>query len=97
MKPTKVAAAVAGSLLALGVAAPAMAAESPLPTSLDGGLGALTGGLKTDALSNTTEGSPVKAVTDTAEKVNEVGKGGGKLLGGLPVGASPLGVGQLGG
>ncbi|MEV6331800.1 hypothetical protein [Streptomyces sp. NPDC051909] len=98
MKPTKVAAAVAGSLLALGVAAPAMAAESPLPTSLDGGLGALTGsGLNTDVLSNTTEGSPVKAVTDTAEKLNEVGQGGAKLLGGVPLGAGALGGLPLGG
>ncbi|MET8508867.1 hypothetical protein ACF065_30025 [Streptomyces sp. NPDC015232] len=99
MKPTKVAAAVAGSVLALGVAAPAMAADGIVPTSLDGGLGsALTsGGLTTDALSNTTEGSPVKKVTDTAEQLNQVVKPGTQLLGGVPLGASPLGVGQIGG
>ncbi|MGW4164920.1 hypothetical protein [Streptomyces sp. NPDC004788] len=95
MKPTKVAAAVAGSLLAMGVAAPAMAAESALPTSLDGGLGSLTsGGLKTDALSSTTDGSPVKTVTDAATQLNQTGKGSGgaaSLLGGLPLGAGPLG------
>lgn len=92
MKPTKVAAAVAGSLMALGVAAPAMAVESAMPTSLDGGLGALTsGGLATDALSSTTNGSPVKTVTDTAGKLNQVGKGAGGLLGGLPLGGLPLG------
>ncbi|MFF0437706.1 hypothetical protein ACFYU9_36500 [Streptomyces sp. NPDC004327] len=94
MKPTQVAAAVAGSLLAMGVAAPAMAAESVLPTGLPGGLGSLTsGGLKTDALSSTTEGSPVKTVTDAATQLNRTGKGGGApaLLGGLPLGAGPLG------
>ncbi|MFD0370383.1 hypothetical protein [Streptomyces sp. NPDC059071] len=92
MKPTKVAAAVAGSVMALGVAAPAMAAESMVPTSLDGGLGSLTsGGLTTDALSSTTDGSPVQTVTDTAGQLNQAGEGGSKLLGGLPLGASPLG------
>ncbi|MEU8621771.1 hypothetical protein [Streptomyces sp. NPDC048623] len=98
MKPTKVAAAVAGSVLALGVAAPAMAAGGAVPTSLDGALGGLTsGGLKTDALSSTTEGSPVKAVTDTAGKVNQLAKPGTQLLGGVPLGAGALGGGQLGG
>ncbi|MFJ9812058.1 hypothetical protein ACIRTB_27930 [Streptomyces sp. NPDC101158] len=88
MKPTKVAAALAGSVMALGVATPAMAA---MPTSLDGGLGALTsGGLTTEALSSTTDGSPVKTVTDTATQLNETTKGG-SLLGGLPLGAGPLG------
>ncbi|MER7518513.1 hypothetical protein [Streptomyces sp. NPDC126499] len=91
MKPTKVAAAVAGSVMALGVAAPAMAAESMLPAGLDG-LGSLTGsGLTTEALSSTTEGSPVKAVTDAATELNQSGQGGPSLLGGLPVGAGPLG------
>ncbi|MFC8510162.1 hypothetical protein ACFU3J_35245 [Streptomyces sp. NPDC057411] len=87
MKPTKVAAAIAGSVMALGVAAPAMAAESLTPTSLDGGLGALTSqGLKSDALSSTTDGSPVQKVTETAGQLNQAGKGAGALLGGLPLG-----------
>ena len=88
MKPTKVAAVVAGSVMALGVAAPAMAAETmATPTSLDGGLGALTShGLKTDSLSSTTDGSPVKTATDTLGQLNEAGKGGSALLGGLPLG-----------
>ncbi|MFG3346602.1 hypothetical protein ACGF1Z_16240 [Streptomyces sp. NPDC048018] len=91
MKPTKVAAALAGSVMALGVATPAMAAGSMMPTSLDGGLGALTsGGLTTEALSSTTDGSPVKTVTDTATQLNKTAKGG-SLLGGLPLGAGPLG------
>ncbi|MBT2439439.1 hypothetical protein J7E93_04735 [Streptomyces sp. ISL-36] len=87
MKPTKVAAIVAGSVMALGVAAPAMAAESvALPTSLDGGLGAVTGkGLKTDELSTTKDGSVVKTVGDAAERLNKPGRNAG-LLGGLPVG-----------
>lgn len=87
MKPTKVAAAIAGSVMALGVAAPAMAAESQAPTSLDGGLGSLTSqGLKSDALSSTTDGSPVQKVTDTAAQLNQAGGGAGSLLGGLPLG-----------
>ncbi|MFI8825993.1 hypothetical protein [Streptomyces sp. NPDC053431] len=92
MKPTKVAAALAGSVMALGVAAPAMAAGSLVPTSLDGGLGGLTSsGLTTDALSSTTDGSPVKTVSDTANQLNQTGKDG-SLLGGLPLGAAnPLG------
>ncbi|MFJ3900754.1 hypothetical protein [Streptomyces sp. NPDC090025] len=87
MKPTKVAAVIAGSVMALGIAAPAMAAESMAPTSLDGGLGSLTdSGLTTDALNSTTEGSPVKTVTETAGSLNQAGKAGGNLLGGLPLG-----------
>lgn len=87
MKPTKVAAVIAGSVMALGVAAPAMAAESMVPTSLDGGLGSLTSdGLKSDALSSTTDGSPVQKVTETAGQLNQAGKGAGSLLGGLPLG-----------
>ncbi|GAA3074506.1 hypothetical protein GCM10017562_48020 [Streptomyces roseofulvus] len=89
MKPTKVAAVVAGSLMALGAAAPAMAAEALTPTSLNGGLEAIAAnGLKSDMLSSTTEGSPVKTVTDTATQLNQTGKGL-PLIGGLP--ASPLG------
>ncbi|MFG2334577.1 hypothetical protein ACGFMM_33930 [Streptomyces sp. NPDC048604] len=84
MKPTKVAAVVAGSMMALGAAAPAMAAEAT--PGLNGALGALSSSqpLKSDALSSTTEGSPLKAVTDTAEKVNQVGQAA-PLLGGLPL------------
>ncbi|MEU6980182.1 MULTISPECIES: hypothetical protein [unclassified Streptomyces] len=87
MKPTKVAAVIAGSVMALGVAAPAMAAESMVPSSLDGGLGSLTSsGLKSDALSSTTDGSPVQKVTETAGQLNQAGKGATGLLGGLPLG-----------
>ncbi|MEU9863962.1 hypothetical protein AB0D99_24115 [Streptomyces sp. NPDC047971] len=87
MKPTKVAAVVAGSVMALGAAAPAMAAESmAVPTSLNGGLGTLASeGLKTDALSTTTDGSVVKTVGDTANQLNETTQSA-PLLGGLPLG-----------
>ncbi|MFJ8130657.1 hypothetical protein [Streptomyces hydrogenans] len=89
MKPTKVAAVVAGSLMALGVAAPAMAQQALTPTSLNGGLEAIAAnGLKSDVLSSTTEGSPVKSVTDAATQLNQTGKGL-PLVGGLPV--NPLG------
>ncbi|MBD0711669.1 MULTISPECIES: hypothetical protein [unclassified Streptomyces] len=92
MKPTKVAAVVAGSLMALGAAAPAMAADALTPTSLNGGLEAIAAnGLKSDALSSTTEGSPVKKITDTASQLNKLTKAA-PLLGGLPLGSGlPLG------
>ncbi|MFD3332667.1 hypothetical protein ACFWV1_08440 [Streptomyces sp. NPDC058700] len=87
MKPIKVAAIVAGSVMALGAAAPAMAmGPAELPTSLDGGLGAISSdGLETDALSSTTNGSPVKTVGDVAGQLNEAGKKA-PLLGGVPLG-----------
>ncbi|MEU6949437.1 hypothetical protein [Streptomyces sp. NPDC046332] len=86
MKPTKVAAIVAGSVMALGAAAPAMATEAMMPTSLNGGLGTLASeGLKTDALSSTTDGSVVKTVGDTANQLNKTTQNA-PLLGGLPVG-----------
>ncbi|GHB10950.1 hypothetical protein ACIQRS_03290 [Streptomyces termitum] len=91
MKPTKAAAVFAGSLMALGVAAPAMALspEALTPTSLNGGLETIAAhGLKSDALSSTTDGSPVKSVTDAATQLNKTGKGL-PLIGGLPV--NPLG------
>ncbi|HEY9367859.1 hypothetical protein [Streptomyces sp.] len=86
MKPAKVAAVVAGSVMALGAAAPAMAAESAAPAGLNGALGALKSSqpLKTDALSSTTDGSALKTVTDTADKVNETSQNA-PLLGGLPL------------
>ncbi|MFF9848951.1 hypothetical protein [Streptomyces litmocidini] len=87
MKPIKVAAIVAGSVMALGAAAPAMAmGPSEVPTSLDGGLDAISSeGLETDALSSTTDGSPVKTVGEVAEELNETGKKT-PLLGGIPLG-----------
>ncbi|MFD6372562.1 hypothetical protein ACFWGM_36885, partial [Streptomyces roseolus] len=70
-------------------AAPAMAQQALTPTSLNGGLEAIAAnGLKSDVLSSTTEGSPVKSVTDAATQLNQTGKGL-PLVGGLPV--NPLG------
>ncbi|MFF9016072.1 hypothetical protein ACF09C_24285 [Streptomyces sp. NPDC014870] len=86
MKPTKVAAVVAGSVMALGAAAPAMAAEAMTPTNLNGGLSTLASeGLKSDALSSTTDGSVVKTVGDTADQLNKTTQSA-PLLGGLPIG-----------
>ncbi|MFB7516749.1 hypothetical protein [Streptomyces sp. NPDC056144] len=91
MKSSKVAAVVAGSLVALGAATPAMAAQGMPATSLNGGLEAIAAnGLKTDMLSSTTPGSPVQTATQTVEQLNEVGKSGSSLLGGLPL-AGPVG------
>ncbi|MFF8607349.1 hypothetical protein ACF06X_15560 [Streptomyces sp. NPDC015346] len=86
MKPTKVAAVVAGSVMALGAAAPAMAVPSAaLPTNLNGGLAKIAGeGLKTDALSSTTDGSVVKTVGDATSQLDKAGKNA-PLLGGLPL------------
>ncbi|MGW0464122.1 hypothetical protein ACWDX6_02445 [Streptomyces sp. NPDC003027] len=92
MKPTKVAAVVAGSVMALAAAAPAMAVESAaVPTSLDGGLGSIAGqglagkGLTTDELSSATEGSVVKKVGNTTGSLNKTDQAA-SLLGGLPIG-----------
>ncbi|MFD3535057.1 hypothetical protein [Streptomyces sp. NPDC058664] len=87
MKPIKVAAIVAGSVMALGAAAPAMAmGPAELPTSLDGGLGMISSeGLETDALSSTTDGSPVKAVGEVSGQLNETARKA-PLLGGIPLG-----------
>ncbi|GGT52830.1 hypothetical protein [Streptomyces purpureus] len=84
MKPTKVAAVVAGSMMALAAAAPAFAAPS-VPTSLDGGLDTMTSKpIATEALSSTTDGSVVNTVTDTADNLNE-SKPNVPLVGGLPI------------
>ncbi|GAA4907232.1 hypothetical protein ACFPM3_13360 [Streptomyces coeruleoprunus] len=81
MKPTKVAAVVAGSVMALGAAAPAFAADSIAPTSLNGAVDALgKRGLKeavpADAVSKVTDSD---LVGNTTEKATP-------LLGGLPIG-----------
>ncbi|MFF2189994.1 hypothetical protein [Streptomyces sp. NPDC058155] len=56
MKPIKVAAVVVGSVLTLGAAAPAFAAQN-LPTSLNGGLG---GALETVTNQETLDAQPVR-------------------------------------
>ncbi|GAA3372633.1 hypothetical protein GCM10020367_28310 [Streptomyces sannanensis] len=93
MKPTKVAAIVAGSLMAAGVASPAVAVSGMPATSLNGAVGTVAAQtlrgaqpLQTRMLDTSKEGSLVKAVSDTANTLNKV-RGGdtGKLLGGLPL------------
>lgn len=95
MKPMKVAAVVAGSMMALGAAAPAFAADaqSPMgPMSLNGALDTLASQglrdakpLNTNALDTENDGSLVNAVSDAANGINKAQKGG-SLLGGLPLG-----------
>ncbi|MET4927362.1 hypothetical protein P3L51_34230 [Streptomyces sp. PSRA5] len=93
MKPMKVAAVVAGSVLALGAATPAFAGES-LPMSLNGGLGKAAERVtnqesldpqvvKTNALDPKNDGSLINSVGDVAKgltggaKDGKGGKGGG--------------------
>jgi hypothetical protein len=97
MKPMKVAAIVAGSLAAAGVAAPASAVSDLAPSSLNGA--AETVLTKTTAtaepladhtLNTEKKGSLLNSVQGTADGLNKQG-GPGKLLGGVPVGG-PLGA-----
>ncbi|MFF9869270.1 hypothetical protein ACF1G0_28365 [Streptomyces sp. NPDC013953] len=88
MKPTKVAAVVAGSVMALGVAAPAFAADSLTPSSLNGavdtlGKRGLTESVPSDAVGKAAGNKLVGKVTDTAGDLKPQGQG---LLGGLPLG-----------
>jgi hypothetical protein len=92
MKPMKVAAVVAGSVMALGAAAPAFAADAQTPSSLNGALDTLTSqGLNdvkpvnTNALDTKNDGSLVNAVKDAADGLKNANTGG-SLLGGLPLG-----------
>jgi len=86
MKPTKVAAVIAGSVMALGAAAPAMAADNLAPTSLTGGLDTLTSQLNAHQVqSGLTDGSAVDQVKQAATAVNSVNDTV-PLLGGLPLG-----------
>ncbi|MCF3964279.1 hypothetical protein [Streptomyces fuscigenes] len=77
MKSTKVAAIVAGSLVALGAAAPAFA-DGLTPTSLNGGLDTLASDglrsgspLNTNALDTENKGSLVNAVSNTAQSLGK--------------------------
>ncbi|MET9803372.1 hypothetical protein [Streptomyces sp. NPDC006368] len=88
MKPTKVAAVVAGSVMALGAAAPAFAADSLTPSSLNGavdtlGKRGLAEAVPSDAVSKAADNNLVGKVTDTAGNLKPKDKA---LLGGLPLG-----------
>ncbi|KIF69472.1 hypothetical protein HY68_14215 [Streptomyces sp. AcH 505] len=92
MKPMKVAVVVAGSVMALGAAAPAFAADGLSPMSLNGALDTVASQglreakpLNTNALDTENDGSLVNAVKDTADGLNKSQKTG-SLLGGLPLG-----------
>ncbi|MFD4635219.1 hypothetical protein ACFVYR_28895 [Streptomyces sp. NPDC058284] len=91
MKALKAAAVLAGSIAIAGSAAPAFAGDLA-PTSLNGGLDALTGQsllktkpVGTNMLDTENEDSVVNAVKGITEGLNE-GGGPAGLLGGLPLG-----------
>ncbi|WP_351228093.1 hypothetical protein [Streptomyces sp. NPDC002133] len=94
MKPMKVAAVVAGSLVAAFAAAPAFAADLA-PSSLNGALDTVTtqssaaaGSLANERLDTEQKGSLLHTANGAAGDLNDAGKLGPKgLLGGLPVGA----------
>ncbi|MFF8291312.1 hypothetical protein ACF068_19065 [Streptomyces sp. NPDC016309] len=91
MKPTKVAAVVAGSVMALAAATPAFAAESLTPSSLNGGVEALgkrglTEAVPSDAVGKVTDGKAVDKVQDTAGGLAPAKDAAKPLLGGLPLG-----------
>ncbi|MFG2757812.1 hypothetical protein [Streptomyces wuyuanensis] len=94
MKPMKVAAVVAGSLVAAGASAPAFAASDLAPTSLNSGLDTVasetTGAM--EPLANRTldteqNGSLLNTVQNTADDLNKSKAAAPQqLLGGLPLG-----------
>ncbi|WP_415948016.1 hypothetical protein [Streptomyces sp. KLOTTS4A1] len=92
MKYAKAAAVVAGSVMALGATAPAIAAEGPAelpPMSLDGAVtdaisnGALDAGPLQAVQGLSKDGDPIKPVTDAVGPVLP-------LLGGLQTGGAGL-------
>lgn len=90
MKPTKVAAVVAGSVMALGAASPALAAETVTPSSLNGAIDTLakrglTETVPSDVVHKATDNDLVGKVADTTEGLS-ASEGTAPLLGGLPIG-----------
>ncbi|MFF3753019.1 hypothetical protein ACFYYH_21545 [Streptomyces sp. NPDC002018] len=84
MKPMKFAAIVAGSVMALGAAAPAFAAEAHTPSSLNGALDTVASHglrdgkpLNTNALDTENEGSVINVVKKATDGLNQ-GKGKAK-------------------
>ncbi|MFE3252222.1 hypothetical protein [Streptomyces sp. NPDC059209] len=106
MKPMKVAAVIAGSVLTLGAASPAFAAQN-LPMSLNGGLGGAletvtnqetldAQPVRTNALDPKNDGSLVNSVGDVADGLtggakDEKGKGGKGADGGKGKGKADKG------
>ncbi|KUH39898.1 MULTISPECIES: hypothetical protein [Streptomyces] len=90
MKPTKVAAVVAGSVMAMGMAAPAFAADTLTPSSLNGavdtlGKRGLTEAVPSGGVDKVADNKVVGKVADTAGGLNAADKAA-PLLGGLPLG-----------
>lgn len=78
MKPMKIAAVIAGSVMALGAATPAFATENLTPSSLNGALDTVArDGLRdgkplhTNALDTENEGSVINAVKKTTDGLNK--------------------------
>ncbi|TXL86958.1 hypothetical protein [Streptomyces sp. IB2014 016-6] len=106
MKPIKVAAVIAGSVLTLGAAAPAFAAQN-LPMSLNGGLGGAletvtnqetldVQPVRTNALDPKNDGSLVNTVGDVANGLSgeKGGDKGGKSTNGGKGGKADKGKGK---
>ncbi|MEU2156916.1 hypothetical protein ABZ532_18200 [Streptomyces sp. NPDC019396] len=95
MKPMKVAAIVAGSLVAAGAASPAFAVDYP-PTTLGGGINTLTTQSKSatqpltgEALDSEKQGSLLNEVKGATTELNQAKHAApAKLIGGLPVSGS---------
>ncbi|GGQ28506.1 hypothetical protein [Streptomyces roseolilacinus] len=89
MKPTKVAAVLAGSVMAMGVAAPAFAADALTPSGLKGAVGALGERGLTEAVPSDDVGEVAdqKLVDKVADAAGGVGapQQAAPLLGGLPL------------
>ncbi|MDT9684862.1 hypothetical protein RND61_22785 [Streptomyces sp. TRM76323] len=90
MKPMKVAAVLAGSVMAMGVAAPAFAADTLTPSSLNGavdtlGKRGLAEAVPSDEVGQVTNHELVGKVADTAGELDAQRKAA-PLLGGLPIG-----------
>ncbi|OEJ95098.1 hypothetical protein [Streptomyces thermolilacinus] len=88
MKPTKVAAVVAGSVMAMGVAAPAFAADTLTPSSLNGavdtlGKRGLPEAVPADRVGEITDNKLVGKVAKTGLGATQKAR---PLLGGLPLG-----------
>lgn len=90
MKPVKVAAILAGSVMAMGVAAPAFAAGAPSGPGPDGAVGTPgeRGPAETVPADDVGEVADQKLVGKVAETVGGIGapQKAAPLLGGLPLG-----------
>ncbi|MFV2120968.1 hypothetical protein ACE14D_22005 [Streptomyces sp. Act-28] len=88
MKPTKVAAILAGCVMAMGVAAPAFAADALTSSDLDGAVDTLGGRGLSEAVpvGEVADQELVEGVTGTADGIEAARNNDMPLLGGLPSG-----------